>query len=264
MPASGTPNSPSFESPPIDEVVCAIRFAPLPGIRLPHYGVLWKLLGDEFPAIKHAPPIVSPAGLAVDEETGGPLPRVWYLSKGEDFLVQLQPDFFGFNWRRRGQSYPRFDAVFPRFQENLAKFVKFIADFGLGQFIPLGYELSYINNVARGEGWNGVDDFHHLYPDIAWRTGKRFLPPPIALNWSATFVMPANQGSLSVSSKLGKRKDDEAEVIVLELSARSSMVEQSLDDMPQWFALSHDWIVNGFCDVTGAGVQQAIWKRQDV
>ena len=120
---------PSLKHPPIVEVVCGFFFEAMPGID--------PMLVGEFGAGKksiyttHAlkPPVSEVAGLLVSEGVG-PL-RCWLVSAGGEFVVQIQPDRFYFNWRRRGDVYPRFGThegkagVLQRALDEFAEFTTF-------------------------------------------------------------------------------------------------------------------------------------------
>ncbi len=83
---------PSYKSPPVDEVVCGYRFEPLSQLKVVHIGLLWEKFRNDFPNVQHAAPISTDGSIFVDETTGIPLPRVWFISKADNELIQFQPD----------------------------------------------------------------------------------------------------------------------------------------------------------------------------
>ena len=89
-----------YDRPPVIEVVYGVMFAPLTDWKLPHTGMFWQRIFDEFPRCEHAPPIIGRDDF-IDPTTGLPIPRVWLLNDMDDSLVQLQSGRFLFNWRRR-------------------------------------------------------------------------------------------------------------------------------------------------------------------
>ena len=44
------------------------------------------------------------------------------------------------------------------FKEYLEVFRGFIGDLGLGELKPLQYELTYVNHLPQGEGWNKLSE----------------------------------------------------------------------------------------------------------
>ena len=100
---------PDYNSPPISEVVCGISFEPLVEQKIPHYGLFWNTIREDFPNCEHAPPLID-----TDKESQLtneiPLPRVWLINKSNNLLIQLQNNRFIYNWRRlkSDDNYPRF------------------------------------------------------------------------------------------------------------------------------------------------------------
>lgn len=92
---SDTPRLPSYNKPPVIEVIYGVAFNALEKLRAPHSGLLWSKIREEFPKTAHAAPI----GRAPTEISFGalPLPRIWYMRDYGNFLVQLQSNRFLFN-----------------------------------------------------------------------------------------------------------------------------------------------------------------------
>ncbi len=108
---------PSYKQPPVDEVVCGFRFEPLRHLKVPHIGLLWEKFRNEYPTAQHAVPIATDTSFIVDEATGIPLPRVWFISKADNELIQFQLDRFYYNWRHRGDDYPRYPSIIKKFEK---------------------------------------------------------------------------------------------------------------------------------------------------
>src|ERR1700760_930942 len=108
----------TFERQPIAEVSFGVAFLPLKELRTSHFGLFWSRLQSEFPQTVDAVPIGDFGG-----DMGGmvsvpgwfPLPRVQFIHRNREQLVQLQPNRFYFNWRRLQPitAYPRFASLEP-------------------------------------------------------------------------------------------------------------------------------------------------------
>lgn len=254
----------SYRNPPVNEVVCGVRFRPMDGLLIPHYGEFWTQIRRQFPNIKHAIPIgESPGEIPLDKETGFPLPRVWYINSSDDQLVQLQKDRLYFNWRKRVNEYPRYPYVFSQFESVYCIANKLFAELGLGELEPTENELTYINHILQGEGWSSLDNIRDVFTDFLWvqRSG-RFLPGPSRMNWSVEFALPDNRGNLTVNLKYATRLSDKLNLLVLELVARGKADSNSPEKMVEWFDLAHEWIVRGFAELTTAEIQKKIWGRE--
>jgi uncharacterized protein (TIGR04255 family) len=256
---------PSYKNPPVNEVVCGLRFDNPDKLRIPHIGFLWDKFRADYPIIQHAPPIASAKGeILVDQATGMPLPRVWFINRSDDQLIQFQCDRFYFNWRKRQNDYPRYDHVIKSFESVLNEIVIFFDELEFGELRPIEYELSYINHIPKGQGWNTIDDLPRIFLDHAWeKTKERFLPKPEKVSWQKEFLLPEKKGHLIVSCKQAIQKEDKVPLLVLELKTRGIDESATKDRMREWFDLAHEWIVRGFTDLTTPEIQKRIWEREE-
>ena len=255
---------PSYKNPPVNEVVCGMRFDTPDRLLIPHIGFLWDKFRVDYPVIQHAPPIASAKGeILVDKAIGMPLPRVWFINKSDDQLVQFQIDRFYFNWRRRQSDYPRYDHVIKNFESVLNTIVNFFSEFELGELKPIEYELSYINHIPKGQGWDTIDDLPRIFSDFVWKqTKERFLPNPVKVAWQKEFLLPEKKGHLIVNLKQATRTEDKATLLVLELKARGIGESANEEAIREWFDLAHEWIVQGFTDITTPEIHK-IWEREE-
>lgn len=261
--ANLTGTLPSYRNPPVNEVVCGMRFHTPDKFRITHIGLLWNKFRSDYAVIQHAPPVVSVQGeIIVDTQSGIPLPRVWFINETDDQLVQFQVDRFYFNWRRRGGVYPRYPHVIKNFESVWDTIVNFFNEFELGEVNPIECELSYINHIPRGQGWNTVDDLPKIFSDFGWKqTTGRFLPNPVNVAWQIGFPLQETMGHLIINLKQTKRTEDKVPLFVLELTARGFCESTEKSAIRQWFDVAHEWIVRGFTDVTTPEVQK-LWERE--
>ena len=255
---------PSYRKPPIDEVVSGMRFLIPSDLRITHIGLLWNKFRKDYPNTQHALPIAMTKGeIPVESVTGLPLPRVWFINEKDDQLIQFQSDRFYYNWRRRKDEYPRYQFVIKNLECVLNTLSDFFNDFGLGQFKPLEYELTYINHIPQGQGWNSAENLEGVFRDFNWSaTAHGFLPDPTTVSWQSAFELPGNKGRLNTGLRMATRTTDKAPVLVLELRATGIGESSTVDAFREWFDLAHEWIVKGFTDLTTPLVHK-IWERED-
>jgi len=169
---------PSFRNPPVDEVVLGVQFAPLEGLLSPHFGLFWQeSLRSDFPKVEEKPAL-EPQLEQLNELPRSPQPglrllekmetaRVWFLSETGNELVQLQPDRFHMNWRRREKAdkYPRYPYLRKRFEETARKLVAFLEREELGAFAPVQVEMTYVNaiKVENSEAFAAMEDFFSVW-----------------------------------------------------------------------------------------------------
>ena len=267
MEKSQTESLPSYKKPPVIEVVCGIVFKRIEHFKAPHLGLFWQKLRDDYPTCQHATPLgfpPKPSDQAIEFEL--PLPRLWFVNKKKNGLIQLQNNRFLYNWRKIHQEelYPHYRMVINAFKTNFDIFKEFLGEEDLGSLNPTECELTYINHILKGEGWESVADIHDVLPDLDWHSDKkRFLPDPRHLGWQASFALPEDRGQLHVKLEQASRRIDNRPVFILEISARGLGSDKSLDAIWNWFELAHKWIVCGFTDLTGKKIQTSIWERED-
>lgn len=253
---------PDYENPPLAEVVMGIRFQPLSGIKIPHYGLFWTAVKKEFPTCQHAPVLGDLKGLEESETGGLPIPRVWLINEEGDYLIQLQKNHFLFNWRKKDGVYPRFANIAPKFYENFEKFQKFCAHNDLGDIVPEKFELSYINHIYINEGWTKIEEIGNIFPDIKWSKNEdRFLKEMISFQWFQEFNMPNSQnGRIFVKVRHGVKRPENTPLFVFEITVRGSRLEISQDE---WFRNAHDAILWTFEDLTHNSIQEEVWKKKN-
>ena len=177
-------------------------------LRIPHIGLLWDRFRDKYPRLQHVPPLpASKNEIRIDVATGVPLPRVWFINEQDDQLIQFQVDQFYYNWRRRGTVYPRYNNLILDFDFVVKTIEDFFRHNDLGDISPTVFELSYINHIPKGEGWETFDDFPKVFNDFLWKQiPNRFLPNPMNISWVGNFPLPKGKGILTATLKHATRR----------------------------------------------------------
>jgi uncharacterized protein (TIGR04255 family) len=205
---------PTFEAPPISEVVFGILFKPLDKLLTPHLGVFWQEIKNSYPIIQEAPmlaPAIEPKGPQVPNQTistdlfHSTFPRVWFLEENGNSLMQLQRDRFLHNWRKISESqiYPRYGSIKQIFEERFSHFSNFITKNSLGSITPLQFELTYVNTIDSKSGWTGPESIGSILNDFSWNSKDRFLPIPEAIHWRTALPLPDNSRWKRPSSNYG-------------------------------------------------------------
>ncbi len=263
---------PDYEKPPVIEVVSGIQFNSIKNLTGPYLGLLWEKFKADYPRSKEVAPLV-PAIEVFDEIPSREmavfpdflgLSRTWFETNDGNRLIQVQKDRFLHNWKKERDTdeYPHYDYVVSNFKLCLEKFEAFLQENKLESIQPVQYELTYINHIPQGEGWNTFGDLGKVFPDFSWRSAERFLPAPEGINWQTTFVMPEKSGRLHESLRSAKRRSDSQPILLLELTVRGIGSDKSRSAMWSWFDVAHEWIVRGFTDITGEELQRGLWRRK--
>jgi uncharacterized protein (TIGR04255 family) len=263
---------PEYESPPINEVVCGIQFERLEKFLNPYLGMLWEQYKPEYSECQEVAPLMpaiekfdTPAQVATPYVDVPPLPRTWFIRSEGNSLIQVQRDRFLHNWReiRPDDEYPRYHHIIEEFQVLFAKFTSFLEEHNIGVVIPLQYELTYINLIPQGQGWNTIVDVEKVFPNFTWqRREDSFLPSPETVNWNTNFILPEQSGRLHTRVQTALRRTDGLPFLRFELTARGIGEFNTLETMWNWFEVAHEYIVRGFAELTASEVQRQIWRRR--
>lgn len=262
---------PSYDQPPVSEVVCSVLFDSIEALLTPHIGLLWQRFQPEYPFCSDVAPIVPKVEVFNNQITEPqlelsdipPLPRVWFISSDETKIVQIQRDMLIHNWRKvsSDSEYPRYGNLIKGFQEHLMHFNTFLQEADLTQVHIQQYELSYVNQISQGDAWETIEDIGKIFPDFKWqKSSSRFLPKPHHINWSTSFDLPKEFGRLHISIMTVDVNDHPT--ILFQLTVRGIGSYNSVDSMQAWFDLAHEWIVQAFSDLTDEKIQENIWKRR--
>lgn len=259
--------TPSFKKPPVVEVVCGIQFSPIPGWQTSHYGRFWHDLKDQYTSTEDQVPLgilklgdfVEPEQFTV--EVLPPLRRVFLVDSSEVYLMQVQPNRFLHNWRKRKDEdqYPRFHNVYGRFIEGWNQFNQFLTSVQLTIPAIEAYELTYVNAILMPEAVfpRDVWKFLNFYKEFPLTASGA---PPRVLNLEVGWPLGDGIGKMSLSVKHGKRKAGvEAEVLIAEFSAKAPANRRAAD-MESWFRTAHDEIVYTFDALTTTEAHK-FWER---
>lgn len=269
------PPMPSYKKPPIIEAVWSVQFAELTWLLAPHTGLFWDLVRDRFPACEEQPPIPHvlesesifspPAGYS-KVLPAPPLNRHWFVSSSENELIQLQRDRFCCNWRKVNptDTYPRYQRMRELFESNWRVFCRFVADLGHPDLSIDQCEMTYINHIDQGHGWNSIEQAGQVFRPVRWAHRMEFLPAPKTIGVKLVFDIPNLGGRLHVSLRHGVKTDESSEnnqLLVLELTARGLPARTDLQGVLDWYALARESIVRGFADLTSPEMH-TVWERE--
>lgn len=250
------PHLPSFNRPPVVEVVMGVQFQPLRLLQAPYFGLFWQTVRAEYPRCSENPPITpqledlgSPGALKdmglLQLSQVFPLPRVFFEDPSGQWLIQLQRDRFLHNWRcGPGEGgYPRYPAVRAKFFSQWSSFQQFVADNQLGDINVTQLEITYLNHVAP---WSEESEVGDVFPDFRWRKGNRFLDKPDACNISCAFTSSDTPSRLRATVRPGIHAK-KGNILLFELTVRG-VAENN--DFESWFDDGRRQIVTAFADLT--------------
>ena len=270
------PSSPSFVSPPLEEVALAVQFQPL-AIDMLAAAEFSRSLPEEFSQREEQPsrPPMSEeftvgAQLPFRFEflAASPMPRLWFLTESGTRLIQLQADLIAYNWRRSPGGVPA-DEDYPRYAKLRDELAKHLIALGnvetrTGESLkPNWCEVTYINHIGPTGDSEERPPLDEVLNGVAIPT-DRFLPAPEDANANVRFVIPGDdspRGRLNVALTPGFRLSDGVPIWVLTMTARLlHQGEEGAVSVLNSLDTGHDWVVNGFVDMTSERMHE-LWGR---
>ena len=261
--ADTVPTIRSFKDAPVIETVLSIQFKPIPGFTIPHFGLYWKEIREEFKHCEIKNPIVhmmedfqqGPAqrSSVIDLELSPERAiRYWFMDHTRNTFIQVQQDRFIFNWQRieKEDVYPRYKTTREKFLNEWKRFCDFLTSENLPTPEVDQCEVTYVNHLEYTAGWDSYGELNKIVSYWSGKASGDFLPPPEKVNINIRYAIPNNQGRLYVSLQPVIRTRDAIEVLQLNLTVRGAPVSSKTEDVFNWLDLGRKWIVQGFTDFT--------------
>lgn len=262
-------NLPDFDDPPVVETVLSVQFDPLP-VTAAHLGLLWNEFRVGFPTSDQRPPLetvleqfpdnpVARVGFKFQALETFPVPRIWFINDQGNEMIQVQNDRFIKNWRKEGaaERYPHYDdTIRPHFDRDYQIFLNFLAKNELAAPHINQCEVSYVNHLLAGQGWERYGDVEKIF--TFWRSTELVPPGPTEdLRLHVRFVIPDPDGKpigrLHVDLQPAVRPSDNHPMYVLHLTARGQ-----LGGGIEFFDIGRKWIVTTFKNLT-TGSMHTVW-----
>ncbi len=262
-----------FDNPPVVETVLSLQFEKLTAMRAVHFGLYWLRVKERFrkteeqpallPVFERFPEPIPPAGQIQFESIEGlTLPRVWLMNDTGTEIIQVQNDRFIKNWRKSGQheSYPHYEPVIkPAFERDLREFQSFLDEQKLGQIKVTQCEVTYVNHIVSGEGWDRFSEIHRIFS--FWRQPAAPVPgDPEDFGIRVRFPILNNDGHpigrLHIEVQPALRATDNRPMYVMNLTARG-LYGTNLD----FFDIGRQWIVKSFEQLTTEDMHR-VWRKK--
>jgi uncharacterized protein (TIGR04255 family) len=266
-----------FANPPLIEVVFGIKFK-APNFSSVHLGLYWETIRDRFPFQTDSPPNEE----SISYSSMPPLRRVWFESADRKKIIQIQENYFCYNWTKEEEEdeYPHFEQIFPEFLSEWVQFKKWWCEDQKELLEVVQYELTYLNLLDENSGWISLEDHQKIFSCISEDLNS-FLEVPIFFDFRLAFSLPDDEGTLLVvvdqhiqernnSEDLDDSEDaedsenlddsenlEDSEFVFFRLTAKSF---EAKSELTQWFDNTHNYLVKVFLALTRKGIQKE-WGR---
>ncbi len=130
----------------------------------------------------------------------------------------------------------------------------------MGNFVTKEYELTYIDLIPQGQGWEKLGDMEKVFPNLLSVTRQGLLSTDVrAIHWQTVLGLPNGIGQLGISIRNANRISTNQQIIVIEFRARSNRPYQR---MHAWFEAAPDTIIKLFSDLISDEIQEKFWGRK--
>lgn len=231
-----SPVAAHLREPPIVEVICGFFFAPIAEIDPIVVGKYWsehkeKSGNPPFPKKQLMPLVTDRPSFLIDDGVG-PL-RCWLISESDEYLIQIQPDRFYFNWRKRNADYPHFnrhdakDGVLERGLREFGEFAKFCGAV-IGQIPkPTRLELAKLDLFEQGKNFSDFNDLASFLPIVKEAMDITKSPDP-ALQFRIACIREGHNIQFHLNS--AALATDMRPAVQVEMRATGEVGDESLHD----------------------------------
>ncbi len=262
-----------FAHPPVDEVVLSVLFKPLDKFLAPHLGEIWheyKQIGFVHvteqppvpPAVEKFPNSIKERRVHISNLPN--LARIWFIHEDDSQIIQVQRDRFMFNWRRTesAQKYPGFSAIFEKFEGFYNRFGEIIKNMEVGVITPLQYELTYIDQLFRGAGWETLDDIGKIYNlFIHSQQSDSFWSGAESAILRTSFPVEDLHGRLYLTISNRVKMPQQQQTLQTDFTMRG-FPENAEYAMGAWFKSARDRISEKFASIFTEDIQTQVWGRK--
>ena len=240
-----------YQRPPLVETVLGVQFNSLQQLTVGHLGAFWGQLGDEWPLVMEAPPIVPQFerfGSSVFSPELGirlmsrPEIRLRILNASNDRMIQTQQNRFIYNWIKKSEEkYPEYPTIRDGFSDTFDKFQHFLTARNIGSVRPNQWEVTYINAIPKGTVWEIPGDWKFF--SLLNSRSVSCIEPLESFGGEWHFPLRNQIGRLHI--KWAHQSDqDGSQSIGLTLTARGPL--NDLDSLLPSFDLGRSFIVQTF------------------
>ncbi|MGD0161434.1 MAG: TIGR04255 family protein [Candidatus Sulfotelmatobacter sp.] len=258
---------PDFENPPAVETLMGVHFAPIEKWQGPYFGLFWSRIKKDYPRVEIQPPIVTaltPEMALAQFQSRFELPmRCWFFNQDETRLIQVQNNMFLHNWRKveRTGKYLHYDELRPLFESEWEGFRGFLEGEGLGAPVVQLCEVTYVNHIDRGNGWETFGELSEVLPNWSPKTSGNYLPSPEFVGVNASYALKGVEGRLQITAQPAVRQTDAKETIQLTVTARCKPSSSSNEQIYRCLSEARERVVLGFTDFTSPKMHK-IWGRK--
>lgn len=249
-----------FLNPPVAEVALAVQ---LQGPTLDTSRILnvfWPTIADQYPLIEPQPLLPPmeenfeiPSQPTIGFLIGGPEAQRWFMvSADERELIQVQPDRFGYNWRKEQSkaAYPRYEHVRTRFTESFQSYLSALGKRS-EETGAAWCEISYVNPLFGPVG-SPRSDLSRLLTRVVPQN-LSVLPAPFNSSLSEQFQLERDGSPYArfyIETASTVQRLEQRLGYTITLTMRGKPASSDIDGILSFFDDGRERIVKTFRDIT--------------
>lgn len=275
-------NLPTFDNPPVGEVVLSVQFPKISNLQAAHLGQFWDTIRADFPRTETHPAVdaiverfekleLAPT-LRFQFRPSEIVPRAWFISTDDTRLIQVQADRFICNWRRASSTrpYPRFPEVRGFFEQYWGRWQEFLTTQRLIDGLKIEQcEVTYTNHIAKAGVWGDYGEADKVLryvsttPCLASELRGEFtsFSTHYLINGGSGEAGAQPVGRLHIDFDPGIDARTGEPIFILNLVARG-LISSSLNDVITFFDLGRRLIVTTFKEITTPAMHR-VWKLKE-
>ncbi len=268
-----------FSSPPATEVLQGVFFESPPGFTSSLQGALWaESFRKIFPDTEEKPPIEETTewfGVDILRKVGSfqfrvsdkpDAPRIWAKSDNGDRILQLQSNALITNWLKKKDSseYIHYETRKKDFADRINALQNFFNKEGFGEVQPTSCLMTYVNHVEVKDIAEVPATAVNIFKFATKRDENSWLPAPDQFSLAISYPMPHRMGRLHISANPALQEragKDKQPLLRFELTAKGEPKVKTVEGALAWLNEGHEWIVQGFVDVTKSAWHKT-WGKQ--
>jgi uncharacterized protein (TIGR04255 family) len=191
---------------------------------------------------------------------------VWLLNEPGSELLQVQQDRFVRNWRKLedAEEYPRYRSLRESFRQDFEAFCGLVKREQWGSVEPNQCEVTYLNIIPAGEGWQKHGDLGEVLTVFTTRYSDDQLEKPEEASVNVQYVLKDDKdepvGRLHIAANPVIRVSDSRAAIRPTLTARGKPDGDRIEGIMRFLDRGHEAIVRGFASIPTPETHR-VWKR---
>lgn len=264
---------PAFAQPPVEQVSFALLLDPVPLLSV-HMGMLWtEQLREKYSDVTDRPMVLNQLEqfsgeimtpqFQVEVLPGTPAPQSVFRAPATGVSLAIQADRVTHGWTRPqpDSAYPRYPFLRDSFEHDVAAYASFCSEHRVGSLGLRQVEVTYVNVLASGEGWERPGELHRVLEPWSPAFSPALGEPEDVRIAQRHLALRGGEPYARLHLAIEPHVAPDATTIRLALTFRGLPPEFSLPGIMAFLDDGHERIVRAFAAAT-TDVMHRVWGRE--